>query len=146
MRIITITLAVWGLISAAAGQNVDFDRWYPHPQASQYAQAYGRILMVYFWSHGCPYCEQMNTFVLSDESVSRVLARHYVVSSVDARSPEGQALSRQLRAFGTPTFVFLVPEGGTWKELGRFFGSRTRAQFLQELKQVCVRSGGEVCE
>ncbi|RIH85952.1 Thiol:disulfide interchange protein DsbD [Meiothermus luteus] len=146
MRIVTL-LALGGfLASAAAGPAVDFDRWYPYPQAQQYAQAHQRILMVYFWSHGCPYCEQMNTFVLSDDRISRTLARRYVVASVDMHSPEGQALSRQMRAFGTPTFVFLVPQEGTWKEIGRLFGSRPRAQFLRELEQVCAKAGGEACE
>ncbi|MCS7058082.1 MAG: thioredoxin family protein [Meiothermus sp.] len=134
------------LTPALAGPVVDFDRWYPYPQAQQYAQAYRRILMVYFWGHGCPYCEQMNTFVLSDGAVSRILARRYVVASVDAHSPEGQSLSRQMRAFGTPTFVFLVPHEGAWKEIGRLFGSRPRAQFLRELEQFCAKAGGEGCE
>ncbi len=135
---------IWFLPTVKA-EVVDFDRWYPYAQASQYAQSHGRILMVYFWSHACPYCDQMNTYVLSDEAVSRTLLRRFVVASVDSQSPEGRTLSTQMRAFGTPSLVFFVPQGGTLKEVGRLFGSRTRAQFLKELQQICAKAGGEGC-
>ncbi|RIH79979.1 thioredoxin family protein [Meiothermus hypogaeus] len=138
-------LVLVGSLLMVSAQEVDFDRWYPYGQASQYAQSQGRILMVYFWSHACPYCDQMNTFVLSDEAVSKALRQRFVVASVDSQSPEGRALSTQMRAFGTPSFVFFVPQGGTWKEAGRLFGSRTRAQFLSELRQICAKVGGEGC-
>ncbi|MGK0617319.1 thioredoxin family protein [Meiothermus cerbereus] len=141
-----ILLSIIAALLPVNAQEVDFDRWYPYAQASQYAQAHGRILMVYFWSGACPYCDQMNTHVLSDPVVSRILERRFVVASVDGHSPEGRALSAQMRAFGTPSFVFLVPQGGTWKEAGRLFGSRTRAQFLSELRQICAKVGGEGCE
>ncbi|GIW26102.1 thioredoxin fold domain-containing protein [Meiothermus sp.] len=140
-----ILLALLGLLGTAKAQRVDFDRWYPYPQASQYAQSHGRILMVYFWSEACPYCDQMNTHVFSDAAVSRTLERSFVVASVNSQSPEGRALSAQMRAFGTPSFVFFVPQRGTLKEAGRLFGSRTRAQFLQELQQICAQMGGEGC-
>lgn len=143
IRLLVVTL-VSALLTVKA-QGVDFDRWYPYAQASQYAQSYGRILMVYFWGETCPYCDQMNTHVFSDAAVSRTLERRFVVASVDSQSPEGRALSAQMRAFGTPSLVFFVPQGGTWKEVGRLFGSRTRAQFLKELQQICAKAGGEGC-
>lgn len=143
MRYILFTIL--GILIAAHAQKVDFDRWYPYDQASQYAQSHGRILMIYFWSEACPYCDQMNTYVLSDPRVSSVLKRRFVVASVDNHSSEGRALSAQMRAFGTPSFVFFVPQGGTLKEAGRLFGSRTRAQFLSELQQICAKAGGEGC-
>ncbi len=141
---LTVLVLVWPLLMVKA-QGIDFDRWYPYTQASQYAQSYGRILMVYFWGETCPYCDQMNTFVFSDAAVSRTLERRFVVASVDSQSSEGRALSSQMRAFGTPSLVFFVPQGGTWKEVGRLFGSRTRAQFLKELQQICAKAGGEGC-
>ncbi|MCL6568563.1 MAG: thioredoxin family protein [Meiothermus silvanus] len=139
-------LSILGLIGVVhllltAALAVDFSRWYTYSEASQLARQEGRILMVYFWSHGCPYCEQMNTFVFSDPAVSQVLERCFVVASVDSQSPEGIPLARQLRAVGTPTFVFLVYGEGSWKETGRLFGSRPRAQFLRELQRVSTQGG-----
>jgi len=147
MRAVFLNLIGFMLLSPwiVAATGADFSRWYPYPQASQLAQQEGRVLMVYFWRHGCPYCDQMNTFVLSNEAVSQLLEQCFVVASVDSESPEGSALARQTRALGTPIFVFYVYQGDTWKELGRLFGSRPSAQFLGELKQVSARSGGKGC-
>ena len=86
----------------------DFGRWYPYPEALALAQAHGRMVMVYFHSEHCPYCQE---------------------------------LARRYRVPGTPTFVFLVPKAGAWEEVGRLFGSRPRAEFLKELRQVCVKGG-----
>ncbi|BDG15744.1 SoxW family protein [Thermus brockianus] len=138
-RVLWLTLLM-GLALAAP----DFGRWYPFREAQALAQEHARILMVYFHSPHCPYCDQMNTFVLSDPGVSRLLEERFVVASVGTETPEGQDLARRFRVPGTPTFVFLVPRKGAWEEVGRFFGSRPRAQFLMELRQMCAKGG--VCE
>jgi len=132
------------LALAAAWAAPDFGRWYPYVTALDLAQSHGRVVMVYFHSPHCPYCDQMNTFVLSDPQVSRFLEDRFVVASVDTETPEGQELSRRYRVPGTPTFVFLVFRKGAWEEVGRFFGSRPRAQFLLELRQICAKGGA--CE
>ncbi|TBH17236.1 thioredoxin fold domain-containing protein [Thermus thermamylovorans] len=137
---VTWTLVL--LSTALAGAN--FSRWYPYVEALHLAQAHGRMVMVYFHSPHCPYCEQMNTFVLSDPAVTQLLEERYVVASVSTATREGQDLARRLRAPGVPTFVFLVPHQGTWEEVGRLFGSRPRAQFLEELRRMCAKGG--VCE
>lgn len=134
-------LIVWVHFWLSLATAADFSHWYTYSEASQLARQAGRTLMVYFWRHGCPYCEQMNTFVLSDPAVSQLLERCFVVASVDKESPEGIPLARQLRAVGTPTFVFLVYGEGSWKETGRLFGSRPRAQFLRELQRVSTQGG-----
>ncbi len=128
-----------GAVLAQGGP--DFGRWYPYSEAQALAQAHGRVLMLYFHSPHCPYCQQMNTFVLSDPGVSALLERAFVVASIGTETPEGQTLARRYRVPGTPTFVFLVPRGGTWEEVGRLFGSRPRAQFLEELRQICAKGG-----
>jgi thioredoxin-related protein len=138
-RVLWLTLLM-GLALAAP----DFGRWYPFREAQVLAQEHTRVLMVYFHSPHCPYCDQMNTFVLSDPGVSRLLEERFVVASVGTETPEGQDLARRFRVPGTPTFVFLVPRTGAWEEVGRFFGSRPRAQFLMELRQMCAKGG--VCE
>jgi thioredoxin-related protein len=133
-------LLLMGLALAAP----DFGRWYPLPQAQALAQAHGRVVVVYFHSPRCPYCDQMNTFVLSDPAVSRLLEERFVVASVGTETPEGRELARRFWVPGTPTFVFLAFRKGAWEEVGRLFGSRPRAQFLEELRQMCVKGGA--CE
>jgi thioredoxin-related protein len=128
-------------LSGAIAQAPDFSRWYPYQEASHYAQQAGRVLLVYFWSHGCSYCLQMNTFVFSDPVVSDLLEQKFVVASVDSQSSTGYTLTRQMRAFGTPVLVFLVYQKGEWQELGRLFGSRPRGQFVKELQAMCKAGG-----
>lgn len=140
-----LVVLIW-LLPRGVAEWVDYTRWYPYSEASRLAEQGRRTLMVYFWRDGCAYCEQMNTFVLSEPAVSRLLERCFVVASVDSQSSEGVSLARRLRALGTPTFVFLAYGQGGWKETGRLFGSRPRAQFLQELKQVSTGTGGGSCE
>jgi thioredoxin-related protein len=143
-----IVVLLIGLAFTATAQGSLFDRWYPYDQATQLAKQHHRPLMVYFWGHGCPYCDQMNTFVLSDQSVAGLLERHFVVASVDSQSSQGRSLAAQMRAFGVPIYVFFVPGNtpGTWQEVGRVFGSRPKGLFLQELRQVCTKTGGGDCE
>lgn len=132
------------MLLLASASATDFGRWYPYPEAIRLAKQEGRVLMVYFWQHGCAFCDQMNTFVLSDPQVSALLERCFVVASVDSRSPEGSTLAQRFRALGTPTFLFLADLGGSPEELGRLFGSRTRAQFLRDLQGI-LRKGGVSC-
>ncbi|WP_243027546.1 thioredoxin fold domain-containing protein [Thermus albus] len=134
---VLLTLPLLAMALAA----LDFGRWYPYDAALSLGQAHGRMVMVYFHSPHCPYCDQMNTFVLSDPQVSRLLEERFVVASVGTETQEGQDLARRYRVPGTPSFVFLVFRKGTWEEVGRFFGSRSRAQFLLELRQICAKGG-----
>jgi thioredoxin-related protein len=39
----------------------DFGRWYPFAEAQALAQAHGRLLLVYFHSPACPYCDHAPT-------------------------------------------------------------------------------------
>jgi thiol-disulfide isomerase/thioredoxin len=67
----------------------DFGRWYPFAEAQALAQAHGRVLMVYFHSPACPYCEQMNTFVLSDPQVDALLKEPLRGGLGEHRHPRG---------------------------------------------------------
>ncbi|AFV76654.1 thioredoxin family protein [Thermus oshimai] len=144
MRRYGVAVLLMVLLGWVQGAQTDFSRWYPYGEALALAQAHGRVVMVYFHSPHCPYCDQMNTFVLSDPRVASLLESRFVVASVSTETPEGQDLARRHRVPGNPTFVFLVPKGGAWEEVGRLFGSRPRAQFLEELRRMCAKGGA--CE
>jgi hypothetical protein len=109
MRMLALLFLFLGLALAGA----DFGRWYPFAEAQALAQAHGRVLMVYFHSPACPYCEQMNTFVLSDPQVDALLKGHYVVASVSTATPEGQDLARRFRVPEYPKLCLpRLPQGG----------------------------------
>ncbi len=133
-------------IRGQALEPVDFERWYAFEDATGLAREHGRAVMAYFWSATCPYCWQMDTFVLPDPAVSDYLRDHYVVALVNMDEPEGQSLARRFRVVGTPTFVFLALQASGWEEVGRLVGARTARQFGQELRDMCARAlGGERC-
>lgn len=140
-----IVILVTALGAAMAAKAPDYSRWYPFSDAQALAEKASRPVMVYFWSESCYFCEQMNTYVLSDPSVSKLLEERFVVASVDMFSPEGRELASRYGALGTPTFVFLAYQQGTWRELGRLFGSRPRAQFFDELQRICTKARGGDC-
>lgn len=115
--------------------------WYPHDEALVLAEEHQRPIMLYYHSENCTFCDHMNMFVLGTSPVDELLAKHFVVASIDTSSDEGYRLQRQYRARGTPTFVFLALEDGAWREQGRLFGSRPRKEFAEEVLTIC----GEIC-
>jgi len=133
--------ALFGAAVAVSHPAVDFGRWYPYDQALELALEHGRPALLYFRSDHCPYCEQMETFVLSAPEVDHTLRRCAVVASVTLGRPDTEEPARHWRVFGTPTFVFVLPEGEQWVEVSRAFGSMPRAEFLAFLNAVCKEEG-----
>lgn len=130
-----------GLAAAESEPVVDFGRWYPYEQALELALAHDRPALLYFRSDHCPYCEQMETFVLSAPEVDRTMRACTVVASITLGRPGAAELGQRWRVFGTPTFVFVRPREGAWVEISRVFGSMPRAQFLEFLNAVCKEEG-----
>jgi len=122
---------------AIAQPEVDFARFYPYEEARALAQTHDRVLLLYFRSLHCPYCEQMETFVLGDPEVVSVLSRCFVVGMVTRESAEGPAHFRAHRVAGTPAFVWLMPTEESFLELGRAYGSMPKAVFLERLSWFC---------
>ncbi len=135
-RILGLLVLGLGLL-ALAQPAADFTRFYPYEEARALAQAHDRVLLLYFRSLHCPYCAQMETFVLGDPEVVATLARCFVVGMVTKERPEGPALFRAHRVAGTPAFVWLRPKGEAFVELGRVYGSMPKAAFLEYLNRYC---------
>jgi thioredoxin-related protein len=129
------------LASAGATGEPDFGRWYPYEQALELGRAYERPVLLYFRSDHCPYCEQMETFVLSAPAVDRTLRECLVVASITLGRAGTAEVAQRWRVFGTPTFVFTRPRGEAWVEVSRAFGSMPRAEFLAFLNAVCKEEG-----
>lgn len=97
----------------------------------------GVLLM--FETEACPFCRRMREQVLSREEVQRYFRRHFNIFAVDligsvevadftGREMTEKAFGRSLRVRGTPTFLFVSPEG---KELARYTGAtRDVAEFM----------------
>ncbi len=97
----------------------------------------GKDVIIYFYSDHCPYCWQMEEFVLGDPQVDKLIRENYVFISlsVDEVSYE---VDRKFNPIGTPYFVFYNPESD--KVIFEVFGSREKDDFLNLLIKACKKS------
>lgn len=117
--------------------------WWSDPiRGLEEAKKEHKPVMFYFHSEHCPYCLQMETFVFSDERVSKYMDR-FVVISVDTYSQTGVVWAKHFNVFGTPTFVFYDPDRNS--VLGIAFGSKTKEDFINLLLKVCEKSNIKKC-
>ncbi|MFN3813344.1 MAG: thioredoxin family protein [Aquificaceae bacterium] len=122
---------------------ISFALWTSDPTAGlKEAQSEGKLVMFYFHSEHCPYCTQMETFVLGDEDVSKHM-ENFIVISLNTDSSMGRKWTRQLGVFGTPTFVVYDPKQA--KPVSIIFGSRSKDDFIQLILHACRRSSIKKC-
>ncbi len=96
----------------------------------------------YFYSNHCPYCSQMEEFVLSQEDVQKKL-NNFVVISLNIYSDEGSKWARKFGVPGVPTIVFYDPKQD--KALGAIFGSRPRGEILNYINNICRKASLKTC-
>ena len=127
------------ILSVAFGQALwlsDFDK------AVDVANREGKNLMIYFSSDHCPYCWQMENYVLVDPDVERYISDKFIIVSIDVDDmPEG--LEEKFNVFGTPYIVFYDPKRD--KVISELFGSREADDFIAILKQICKKSNLRRC-
>jgi thioredoxin-related protein len=122
-KLITAVLAAASLWAGSAladppkGYNfVDFDA------GLKTAKSSGKPIFMYFGRYGCAWCDHTNKTTFSDVGLKKLYSDHYVLVYVDAESgkrltlPTGERITEaefgvRLRAFATPLFVYLTPQG-----------------------------------
>jgi thioredoxin-related protein len=80
-----------------------------YEEAMKRAQKEDKPVVIYFFSRLCPYCDEMNRYVLSDREVSNILKRWVVFITVDIN--KNNRLTRMYDVWGYPTTWFLDPKG-----------------------------------
>ncbi len=86
------------------------------------ARQESKKIFLYFGREGCGWCEKTNKEAFSDPRLRRKYISHYVLVYVDAESgrrltlPSGERITEmelgvRLRAFATPLFAYLEPDG-----------------------------------
>jgi len=117
--------------------------WFSDPISGiEYAKKEQKPVMFYFHSEHCPYCLQMETFVFTDEKVSKYMDK-FVVISLNVDTQVGRLWSKRFNVFGTPTFVFYDPKKDTVMSIA--FGSRSKEDFIKLLFMACERSHIKKC-
>lgn len=131
-----LTLSLILSVFAGAGEWVtDFNK------GVELAKKKGKNMLIYFYGEHCPYCWQMEEFVLGDPEVDRFISERFVVVSLDADRERG--LDRKFNVFGTPYFVIYDPKND--RIVFRLFGSRERDDFLSLLMKACDKSSLRRC-
>jgi len=74
-----------------------------------------KILMVYFYSDGCYYCEKMKNITFADSRVQKELVKNYVAISVNY-SKYKDVFRKKFTLNATPTIIFFDREGNQMKE------------------------------
>lgn len=131
LLIILFPLLAWG----------DPPAGYPfvsYDQGLKAAQAAGKPIFLYFGRYGCAWCAHTNKETFSNPELRKLYIEHYVLVYVDAESykrltlPSGERISEaelgaRFKAFATPLFVYLTPQG---KEIFKAPGFKTVQDFL----------------
>jgi thioredoxin-related protein len=111
-------------------------------QTIQRALSENKLIAFYFKSQFCPYCSQVEDFVLYDEEVSKKL-RNFLFVELDIRSKEGSKLARRFGVPGTPTFVIYDPKQD--RVVSLIFGSRPKDDYLNVINRVCKLYSIKTC-
>ena len=75
-----------------------------------HAVATEKILMVYFYTNGCYYCEKMKNITFADSRVQKELEKHYIAVSVNY-SQYKHLFRAKFHLRATPAIVFFNREG-----------------------------------
>ncbi len=105
------------------------------------AKSQNKKVFIYFYGEHCPYCLQMQEFVLGDPDVDRFIRERFVVVSLDAARERD--LGKRFGVIGTPYFVIYDPESD--RIVMKIFGSRERDDFLSLLIRACKKSSLRRC-
>lgn len=133
-------LAAGLLLTAAAA--ADAPAQYPfvsYDAGLARARQESRRVFVYFGREGCTWCDLTNRQAFTDAKVREHYLAHYVLVYVDSEGgrrltlPSGERITEaelgaRLRAFATPTFAWLEPDG---KLIFKVSGVQTAADLLQ---------------
>ncbi|RLJ71441.1 thioredoxin-related protein [Hydrogenivirga caldilitoris] len=137
LRILVLLIIGISTLSSAQveGWVTDFKR------GVELAKAQGKEVLLYFYGEHCPYCLQMEEFVLGDPDVDRYIRERFIVVSLNINSSE--ELNRKFGVYGTPHFVIYDPNYD--RIVLSIFGSREREDFLNLLTRACKKTSLRRC-
>lgn len=123
--------------------SIGLTKWYSNvDEGLEIAKKENKPIAFYFYSNYCPYCSQLEEFVLNQEDVQKRLENFVVISS-NISSDSGSKWARKFGVPGTPTMVFYDPEKD--KVLGIIFGSRSRTEINNLIRDVCKKVNIKSC-
>lgn len=107
----------------------DFE-WYKYKEGLQKAKELNRPIFIMISQKGCVTCEYMDDVAFENEELVDFVENNYIPIKLDIK----EAKEVGLKAYGTPTFYFLRPDG---TKIGRpIAGGATAKVFLEKLKEI----------
>jgi thioredoxin-related protein len=91
-----------------------------------------KILMVYFYTNGCYYCEKMKNITFSDSRVQTELAKNYITVSINY-SEHKEAFKPNFTLHATPAIFFFDQEGKSISE-DAFYGYQGAEDFFNKIE------------
>jgi thioredoxin-related protein len=103
-------------------------------------------VLIMFEAEDCPYCRKMKTQVLNRDDIQGYYRKHFAIFAVDVlgsvtltdfagKSHTEKEFANSQRVRGTPTFIFIGPNG---KEMARYIGATRDAKEFMELGRYVV--------
>jgi uncharacterized protein YyaL (SSP411 family) len=101
------------------------------------AQAKGqhKLAVIDFFSHSCPWCDEMDRKTFTDPSIVK-LSKRFVMVKVDATRERRPSIRLAIR--GYPTVLLMDGKGN---EITRVVGYRDAGDLASELKEAMSKAG-----
>ena len=124
--------AVIGLLFALALFGADFDWIQNYKQALDLAKKRNKPIMVMISQEKCNMCEYMEEVTFENEDVIDFVEANFIPLKLSI----AKAKEIALKAYGTPTFYFLDPDGKKFTRA--LVGAAVPKVFLQKLQEIKV--------
>lgn len=89
-------------------------------QAIEQSQKEQKPIFLFAHANYCSSCKEMISTVLPEKEVGEIFNQHFINKEVDIESEEGKKLVTDFEITGTPTLLFLHPDGKIIKKVSGF--------------------------
>ena len=121
---------VIGLLFALALFGADFDWIQNYKEALNLAKKQNRPIMVMISQKNCSMCEYMEEVTFENEDVVDFVEANFIPLKLSI----AKAKEIGLKAYGTPTFYFLDPDGKKFTRA--LVGAAVPKVFLEKIKEI----------
>lgn len=115
--------------------------WQPMAAAVAQTRAEGKVMLVHTYAVWCGWCARMDAETYADSTVQAFVAEHFTATRLDLESPDEvpffehtlsmAALGRAFGVTGTPTTVFVGPDGVPITKIAGFRDAPTLLLVMQ---------------
>lgn len=109
--------------------------------AAALAKSTNKPVFIMVHANWCSVCKQMKSTVLPQKELGDFYNDHFISTAVDFDSEDGKMLRNQYGVSGTPTFLYLTPDG---QLINKISGFQEKSDLIAAAKNLKV-DGKPVC-